>query len=111
MELGRMVLIDRDNLAEKMCKHCKDVQCGYPCGTEKCMLEDVFSAKIVDAEPVVRCKDCVNATEKIGTDDLMCTAYFCTVMPNGFCEKGSVDRNIREELLVFSDAIYRKIGE
>lgn len=43
-------LVEREDLAQKICKRCKAVFCGRLCETEKCMADIVYSAPTVTDE-------------------------------------------------------------
>ena len=81
-------LISREALLKVLCEGCNGAKkkgCGNPC----CDYELIELAPAVDAEPVVRCKDCAEYIP--WGDDRICGrigSYFGNTKPNDYCSRG-----------------------
>lgn len=68
-----MWLVDLDAVIDRL-----EIEVGY-----EGMREDLYSLPVVDAVPVVRCKDCVAWKRNVGIVD----------SPNGHCFEHDIDTN------------------
>ena len=64
-----MRLIDADKLVKTFCSHCVDHD---ECKSECMDLKIIKSMKTVDAEPIIRCKDCKYCDRHHLVDGLFC---------------------------------------
>lgn len=76
MEVKIVRLVDLDAVID-----CLEVELGY-----EGMREDLYSLPVVDAVPVVRCKDCQHWKRNAGLTD----------SPNGHCFEHDIDTNGRD---------------
>lgn len=76
MEVKIVRLVDLDAVID-----CLEVEWGY-----EGIREDLYSLPVVDAAPVVRCKDCQNWKRNVGLTD----------SPNGHCFEHDIDTNGRD---------------
>ena len=98
-----MRLGDLDALKKSMCELCHQDYSDEPCEPSDCVFYNaVENAPIIDAVPVVRCRECVhNHPEFVGNETQWCELCRTTVNLDDFCSRGQ--RKI-ETVLPKSDA-------
>lgn len=86
-----MRMIDADALFKcETCHHRHYGKCTTYCDSGESYRPDMHKLEIIEAEPVVRCKDCEYCPD-IGTKTkgmVWCRRFRCEVKPNGFCSYG-----------------------
>lgn len=65
-------------------------------GYDAVLVEDIVNAPTVDAEPVVRCKDCVYCGKKINEQQRECKFWIIEIIPSKdycsrYCKVGGAD--------------------